>query len=85
MSFVMTDEFSVRVTKITSRIGAQSPLHLFCSGGLKIFQCWQKGGLALFEFLGRGGGWGGIVSKKQGVDFFKGGAADNFLKVIFDS
>ena len=38
----MTDEFSVRVTKITSRINVG-----------------KKGGLALFEFLGRGGGGGG--------------------------
>ena len=52
----------------------------FAVGAWKFFNVGKKGGLALFEFLG-----GGIVGKKEGVDLFKGGAADNFLKVILNS
>ena len=34
----------------------------FCTGELENFRCWEKEGLAIFEFLGEGG-----------VDFFQGG------------
>ena len=42
-----------------------------------MFNVNKKGGLALFEFLGGG------VSKKRGVNFFRGGPED-FLMVIFN-
>ena len=51
----------------------------FCTGELENFRCWEKEGLAIFEFLGEGEG------KKGGVDFFQGvGVAEYFLKVIFN-
>ena len=45
---------------------------------LKIFQCWQEGGTGNFSIFSGG------VSKKGGVDFFRGGAED-LLNVIFKS
>ena len=45
---------------------------LFCRGAWKIFNVDKKGGLALFEFLGG-------LSKKGGVDFFRG-SSEGFCK-----
>ena len=52
------------------------PRPLSAGGGLKNFQCWQKGWDLHFLYFSGG------VSKKGGVDFFRG--PEDFLKVIFN-